>query len=137
MKFKLLIATIAFGFVAGSAFAELGDASKVPAASKKRVSFKKNIKPVFDKSCVKCHSGDRPKSKYVMDSVANIIKGGSSDEAAIIPGNAKKSPMVHYCLDLVEDLEMPPTGKREKYPKLTAAQLADLVAWIDQGAKDN
>ena len=94
MKFKLLIATIAFGFVAGSAFAELGDASKVPAASKKRVSFKKDIKPVFDKSCVKCHSGDRPKSKYVMDSVANIIKGGSSDEAAIIPGNAKKSPLL-------------------------------------------
>ena len=137
MKFKILIASIAFGFVAGSAFAELGDVRKVPAASKKRVSFKKDLKPAMDASCLKCHSGDRPKSKYVMDTVANIIKGGSSDEAAIIPGNAKKSPIVHYCLDLVEDLEMPPTSKREKYPKLTAAQIADLIAWIDQGAKDN
>lgn len=137
MKFKFLIASITLGFVAGSAFAELGDASKVPAASDKRVSFKADIKPVMEASCVQCHSGDRPKSKYVMDTVSNIIKGGSSDEAAIIPGNAKKSPIVHYCLDLVEDLEMPPTSKRDKYPKLTAAQIADLIAWIDQGAKDN
>ncbi len=137
MKLKVLIATIAFGFAAGTAVAELGDESKVPAGSKKRVSYQKDIKPVFEKSCLKCHSGNRPKAKYMMDTVANIIKGGSSDEAAIIPGNAKKSPIVHYCLDLVEDLEMPPTSKREKYPQMTKAQIADMIAWIDQGAKDN
>ena len=137
MKFKILIASIALGVFACSAQAELGDASKVPAGSKKRVSFKTDVKPILAKSCTGCHEGDRPKSKYLMTTVAKIIKGGSSDEAAIIPGNAKKSPMVHYVLDLVEDLEMPPTGKREKYPQLTAAQIADLIAWIDQGAKDN
>ncbi len=137
MKLKVLITAIALGFAAGSVFAELGDAGKVPAGSSKRVSYSKDIKPVFEKSCNKCHTGDRPKAKYLMDTVANIIKGGSSDEAAIIPGNAKKSPLVHYCLDLVEDMEMPPSSKREKYPQLTKAQIADLVAWIDQGAKDN
>jgi hypothetical protein len=30
---------------------------------------------------------------------------------------------------------MPPTDKREKYPKLTKKQIALFLAWIDHGAK--
>jgi hypothetical protein len=32
-------------------------------------------------------------------------------------------------------MEMPPTDKRDKYPKMTAEQIGILRAWIDQGAK--
>jgi len=112
------------------------DASKLPpAASKTGLTFEKDIKPILEKSCVKCHSGEKPKSKYRMDTLANVIKGGESGDAAILPGNSAKSPMAAYVSDLVEDMEMPPTEKRDKYPQLTKEQIGLIRAWIDQGAK--
>ena len=112
------------------------DASKLPPASdKKGLTYEKDIKPLLEKSCVKCHSGDKPKSKYRMESLASIIKGGESGDAAIIPGNSAKSPLVAQVSGLVEDMEMPPTDKRDKYPALTKEQIGLIRAWIDQGAK--
>ena len=64
-----------------------------------------------------------------------MIKGGDSEEAAIIPGKSDKSPLIHYVADLVVDMEMPPTDTREKYPPWTKEQIALVRAWIDQGAK--
>jgi hypothetical protein len=112
------------------------DAGKLPPASdKKGLTYEKDIKPLLEKSCVKCHSGEKPKSKYRMEGLASVIKGGESGDAAIIPGNSAKSPMVAYVSELVEDMEMPPTDKRDKYPALTKEQIGLLRAWIDQGAK--
>ena len=112
------------------------DAGKLPPASdKKGLAYEKDIKPLLEKSCVKCHSGEKPKGKYRMDSLATVIKGGESGDSAIIPGNSAKSPMVAYVSELVEDMEMPPTDKRDKYPALTKEQIGLLRAWIDQGAK--
>ena len=112
------------------------DAAKLPPASdKKGLTYEKDIKPILEKSCVKCHSGEKPKSKYRMDSLASVIKGGESGDAAIVPDNSAKSPMVAYVSELVEDMEMPPTEKRDKYPALTKEQIGLIRAWIDQGAK--
>lgn len=111
------------------------DLSKLPPAAKRPVDFAKDIKPLFEKSCLKCHSGEKPKSKYRIENREAAIKGGESGDAAIIPGKSEKSPMIHYVSDAVEDMEMPPTEKRDKYPALTKEQIGLLRAWIDQGAK--
>ncbi len=112
------------------------DLSKVPPASdKKGLLFEKDIKPILEKSCIKCHSGDKPKSKYLVDTRASVIKGGQSGEAAVIPGHSDQSPLVLYTSDAVEDMEMPPLDKRDRYPALTKEQIGLLRAWIDQGAK--
>ncbi len=137
MKYQnpLLLGAVILGTVTFTSMADLGDASKLPPAAKSKVDYNKDIKPLFEKSCVKCHSGDKPKGKYSMESVAAIIKGGSSGDAAVIPGNSAKSTVVHYIADLVADMEMPPTDKRDKYPALTKEQIGLVRAWIDQGAK--
>jgi hypothetical protein len=112
------------------------DMSKVPPASKKKdVTYEKDIKPLLEKSCVKCHSGDKPKSKYRMESLAGVVKGGESGDPAVVPGQSDKSPMVLFSSDAVEEMEMPPVEKRDKYPALTKDQIGLLRAWIDQGAK--
>ena len=112
------------------------DSAKLPLASQKKgLTYEKDIKPIFEKSCVKCHSGDKPKSKYRIDALASAIKGGESGDPAILPGNSAKSPMVAYMADLVEDMEMPPTDKRDKYPALTKEQIGLIRAWIDLGAR--
>ena len=115
--------------------AEWDPAKLPPAAKQEGITYEKDIKPIFEKSCVKCHSGEKPKSKYRIDSLASAIKGGESGDAAIIPGNSARSPMVAYISELVEDMEMPPTEKRDKYPALTKDQIGLVRAWIDLGAK--
>lgn len=137
MKLKFALAVLLMAGLGGSiGLAELGDPAKLPPASTKTgLTYEKDIKPLIEASCLKCHSAPRPKSKYSMESLATLIKGGSSDEVAVIPGKSDKSPLVHYVADLVVDLEMPPVDKREDYPKLTNEQIGLIRAWIDQGAK--
>lgn len=112
------------------------DMAKVPPpANKKGVTFEKDIKPVVEKSCMKCHSGPKPKGKYRMDTLAEVIKGGVSGEPAVVPGESAKSPIVLFASDAVLDMEMPPIDNRDKYPPLTKDQIGLIRAWIDQGAK--
>lgn len=112
------------------------DVSKLPApADKKGLTYEKDIKPMLENSCLKCHGPEKPKSKYRVDSLEAIIKGGESGEAAVNPGKSDKSPLIHFVADLVEDYEMPPLDKRDKYPAMTKEQIGILRAWIDQGAK--
>ena len=135
MKLSVYIAVISTVSIAAALAAD-PDTSKLPApAAKKDLSYVKDIKPLLEKSCVNCHGPEKPKSKYRVDSREAIVKGGDSEEAAIVPGKSEKSPLIHYVADLVVDMEMPPTDKREKYPAWTKDQIALVRAWIDQGAK--
>ncbi|MCH2591510.1 MAG: hypothetical protein MKZ85_00675 [Pedosphaera sp.] len=109
-------------------------ATKLPSAAKKTVSYKKDIKPLFEKSCVNCHGPKkRPKGKFRVDTRELALKGGS-EGVAIIPGKSDKSPLTYYISYQVVDYEMPPEGKKD-YPKLNKEQIGLVRAWIDQGAK--
>jgi len=135
MKLLLTVALTAAFTTAAFADLELGDASKLPAAAKKAgVTYDRDIKAIFEKSCVKCHSGEKPKGKYSMETLAAIVKGGK-EGVSVVKGDSAKSALVHMTADLVKDMEMPPTDKRDKYPALTKDQVALVRAWIDQGAK--
>jgi len=115
--------------------AKQGDlAAKLPAAAKKTVSYKKDIKPLFDKSCLNCHGPKkRPKGKFRIDTRELALKGGS-EGVSIVPGKSHKSALINYIAYQVVDFEMPPEGKKD-YPKLTKDQVGLVRAWIDQGAK--
>jgi len=110
--------------------AEPVDVSQLPPAATNKVDFARDIKPIFDTSCIRCHGPVKPKSGFRLDSREAALKGGD-DGVDILPGNSAKSPLIHYTAQLVEDMEMPPTGKGDP---LTPAQIALLRAWIDQGA---
>jgi len=111
------------------------DVSKLPPPAKKKgVTYAKDIKPIVEKSCLKCHSGDRPKSRYDMTTREGVIKGGR-EVKAVKAGKSAESAIVHYTADLVPEYEMPPLEKRTDFPALKKEQIALLRAWIDQGAK--
>lgn len=136
MANKTVVVGISSLILSLSAFAADPDISKLPPAAKKAgVTFEKDIKPLFETSCLKCHGAEKPKSKYRVDSREAAIKGGKSNEAAVIAGKSEKSPMILFMADLVEDMEMPPKDKRDKYPALKPDQIGLIRAWIDQGAK--
>jgi hypothetical protein len=114
---------------APAADAPLGDASKLPPPAGTTVDFQRDIRPILESACLRCHGREKPKSDYRLDSREAAIKGGDLG-TAIVPGNSAASPFIHYVARLVEDLEMPPTGKGEP---LTLQQVALLRAWVDQG----
>ncbi len=135
MNTKFLALTLVVGGFTVVAMAADVDISKLPpVAAKKGVTFDADIKPVFEKSCVKCHSGEKPKAKLRLDTRENTLKG-AGDEKIVEVGNSAKSELVHVVADLIADEEMPPLDKRHKYPAMTKEQISLLRAWIDQGAK--
>ncbi len=109
-------------------------ASVAAAASPADPAFTRDILPIFEKSCVGCHSGEKPKGDLSVETVAALLKGGQSGEPAIVPGRPDASPLLRFVQDQVEDLEMPPVARRAMYPALTRDEIARLVSWIDRGA---
>jgi hypothetical protein len=112
------------------------DISKLPPASdKKDVTFEKDIKPIFEKSCIGCHGEKKPQGKLRLDTLEGTLKG-SVDGKVLEPGNSAKSFLVHNIAFLGnEDDFMPPRKDEKQYPRLTAEQIGLVRAWIDQGAK--
>jgi len=100
------------------------------------VTYATDIKPIFDNSCVKCHSGDKPKAHLKLDSLEGALKG-SHDGKVIIPGDSAKSQMVLAVAHATKDDHewMPPLHNRANIGPLTREQIGLIRAWIDQGAK--
>ena len=132
-RFMLIKGIVAGVALAGmlSAQADVDISKLPPAADKKEVTYAKDIKPIFEKACFKCHGEEKQKAKLRVDSIEAIKKGSENGEV-IVPGKSEKSSMVHTVAGLVEDMLMPPEGKADP---LTKDQIALLRAWIDQGAK--
>ena len=98
------------------------------------VEFSRDIKPLLERSCVACHSGEKPKGGFVLTDRDSVLKGGARGEPAVVPGELSKSQLIRFVQDQVEDLEMPPLEKREKYPALSKDEIQKLSGWIAQGA---
>src|SRR5204863_7997296 len=112
------------------------DTSKLPpAATKQGVTYAADIKPIFEKSCIKCHGADKQKGKLRLDSLEAALKGGQ-DGKVVEPGDSANSMLVHNIAHLGdEDDFMPPPDNKDKIPALTKEQIGLIRAWIDQGAK--
>jgi ankyrin repeat protein len=106
----------------------------VLAAKQQTADFQTDIRPILERSCLSCHSGERAKGDFRVNSRGAILKGGQSATAAIHIGDSAKSPLVNYVMDQIEDLEMPPLARRNKYPALTSEEINKLTMWINEGA---
>jgi len=125
-----------FAVSASVSFAADPDISKLPPASDKAgVTFEADIKPIFEKGCVKCHGSEKQKSKLRLDTLAATIKGGENGPD-VVPGNSAKSPLV-WAIGRIgdEDDAMPPKKKDGTVAAVPKEQIALIRAWIDQGAK--
>ena len=133
MKKLLIIICFAAGSTLIAADKKSVDVSKLPPASdKKGVTYDKDIKPIFQKSCFKCHGPEKQKAKMRLDSLAGALKG-SENGKVIEVGDSAKSILVHNIAHIGEEDDwMPPPDKGDP---LTKDQIGLIRAWIDQGAK--
>jgi mono/diheme cytochrome c family protein len=94
-----------------------------------KVDFAKDIQPIFQQSCIKCHGPEKQKADLRLDSKAAALKGGK-DGVVLIPGQADKSDLYHrITLAPGSDDIMPSKGDL-----LTKAQTDLIRDWISQGA---
>ncbi len=130
-------AAAASGSAAASA-AGKPDLSKLPKASdKKDLTFAKDIEPMLKASCSGCHiDAQRYSGGLNLGSLETALKGGTKmKDKDIVAGHGDQSFVLLYAADTIAKSEMPPIARRAQHPALTKDQLADLRAWIDQGAK--
>ena len=121
-----------------TAAASAGDTAGTlpPASTKTGVTYAADIKPIFDQSCVKCHSGDKPKARLKLDTLENALKG-SKDGKVIAAGDSANSLIVKSVAHVTADHDswMPPAHNKAGIGPLTQEQIGLIRAWIDQGAK--
>ena len=105
------------------------EVAALPPSATQPVDFARDIKPVLEASCVKCHGRGRDKGEFNLDTLQHLLKGGESGPA-IVPGSSAESILIELVAGVDPEYVMPQKGKR-----LTADQVSLLRGWIDQGAK--
>src|SRR3954470_13251124 len=91
--------------------------------------FDRDVKPILEQHCFKCHGPDKQKAGLRLDQKPSVLKGGESGEPAVVPGNGVKSHLLQVVTTNDPDLAMPPKGER-----LKPEQIAVLQRWVETGA---
>ena len=92
------------------------------------------VAKLIEDRCIDCHAADDPEGKFIMETHADLLKGGESG-AAFEAGKSAESLLVKYLRGEVEKdgkRKFMPPGKRDK---LTAEEIEVFTKWIDAGAK--
>ncbi|MFT5105521.1 MAG: hypothetical protein ACI9UA_001142 [Pseudoalteromonas tetraodonis] len=94
------------------------------------IDFEKEIQPIFEANCIKCHGPDKQKGEVRMDRRAILLHGGDSGSAAITPGDVSKSHLLELIKNEDPDERMPP-----KDGPLSGEEIALIEEWIAEGAE--
>ena len=92
------------------------------------VSFARDIRPIFERTCWTCHGDAAQLSKLDLRTRESAL-GGGAHGADIVPGDAERSRLYRRVAGL-EQPSMPAQGE-----PLTPAQVAAIKTWIDRGAE--
>src|SRR5262245_42154144 len=102
---------------------------KLPPPATTTVDFARDIQPILEASCVKCHGRGKDKGGFNLDTRESFVKGGDNGHTAE-PGKSAESYVIELVSGFDPDNVMPVKGS-----KLTAQQVSLLRGWIDQGMK--
>lgn len=105
-------------------------------ASAAEVDFVRDIQPIFEENCIRCHGEKKDKGGLRLDARTLMMEGGETDDAINL-----KDPAQSLLLKLVShpadhDDIMPPSSKESKKggDPLDQKQIAQLQTWIATGA---
>jgi hypothetical protein len=101
---------------------------QLPPPAARTVDFVKDVQPILEESCIKCHGRGKEKGGWRLDSRATALEAADSG-VSIVPGKSAESHLIHLVAGTDPDDVMPQKGTR-----LTPEQVGILRAWIDQGA---
>lgn len=129
-----LIAAALMVACAGQTFAASSPkpAAPPPAAASpnkaQQAQFVKEVLPILAHNCFSCHANGKHKGGLDIMTRETLLKGGKNGPS-IVPGKSADSLLIQRVVSTDEDERMPSEGK-----PLTAAEIALLKTWVDQGA---
>ncbi|MFK7850264.1 MAG: DUF1549 domain-containing protein [Akkermansiaceae bacterium] len=91
--------------------------------------FSKDIQPVLETNCIKCHGADKQKGDLQLHTRAAMVAGGEAGTAINIEEPHNSLLLQRALLPDDHDEIMPPKGER-----LTVSQTDQLRSWIAAGA---
>lgn len=102
----------------------------------KQVSFSKDIRPIIESNCIKCHAPGGPgyeASGLSMQTYESLMKG-TKFGPVIKPGDALSSTLAILIDGRADPSINMPHGNNEP---LSGEQIKTFEQWINQGAKNN
>ncbi len=125
-----MTATIAVvGWVVSPSLGQPAAETKTNAAPK--VDFARDIEPIFQAHCVKCHGPKKQEGGLRLDHKASALRGGDSGPL-LSAGKSAESEIVSRITETDDTIKMPPKDEGNK--PLSQIQIAMIKRWIDQGA---
>jgi len=91
------------------------------------VSFTNNIMPIFERSCIECHGGEKTKEGLDLKTYESLM-AGSFNGSVIEAGNAQNS----FLVEQIVNGEMPKRGA-----KLSKMEIQIIIDWVNAGALNN
>ena len=125
LPIALCILAHLFLFVPSIVSAEESTTAKTP-------SYYNDVRPIFQANCQGCHQPAKASGDYVMTSFAAMLKGGESEETAIVPGKPDASHLIEEITPEDGAAEMPKNAK-----PLSDVEIETITNWIAAGAVDD
>ncbi len=94
------------------------------------VDFERDVRPIFEASCVACHGPEKDKAALRLDVRERALAGAyAGTRPVIVPGKSGESSLYLRLVTEDEDERMP-----QKAPRLRSEQIELVRRWIDEGA---
>ena len=106
--------------------------SKKITGKDQKVSYDKEIRPIFQSRCLGCHQPAKAGGRYVMTSFELMLKGGESDDRAIVPNQPAESHLLEMITPKKGKALMPRDSRRFRRHEIEL-----ITRWIAQGAHDD
>ena len=120
------------GFLCSCLFSFAGNGPQSEVEWAAGAFFEKQVQPILERACFDCHShgAESVKGGLYLDSRSGWELGGNSGQI-VVSGDPDASLLIQAVRYQVDDLQMPPKGKR-----LSEDQVAILEKWVRLGAFD-
>lgn len=124
-------------------------ASQLSAQTPEKIGFEKQIWPILEFKCLKCHQKEhedngrmkKPKSGLALDSSETILKGGRTyPDETVVAGKPDSSWLLKtLLLPEDDDLFMPPKNSKlspeeQEKMKVSLDEQSLIKKWIEEGA---
>lgn len=96
------------------------------------VDFDREVLPVLQANCLPCHNKTTTKADLLLETPADMLKGGESGPA-LVPGKSAESLLFRLSAHRAKP-RMPPKDNKVNAVNLRPEELGLLALWIDQGA---
>jgi WD40 repeat protein len=127
----LILAAFLLPSLAGAALAQAPDKKDKDGDAK--VSYYKEVRPIFQQHCQGCHQPAKAEGGYVMTGFADLFHKTERDNFGVVPGKPDKSAVYQQII--------PQAGKKAEMPRgkdpLSDREVKIIQRWITQGALDD